>query len=395
MKSGSSFPGKKSYYNLLTNQTMPKVLVIAGEASGDLHGGHVLKELKQLRPDLELIGTGGKLISELGAELYYRVEELAVIGFFEVAKRYSYYKGIFNNIVAKLDQEKPDAVFLVDYAGFNLKLAVEAKKRGIKVIFYVAPQVWAWKKKRIEVLKEYVDELIVLFPFEVDFFRKEGMETHCFGHPLLDIVKPDINKNKLMEKWQLDSGKKHVCLMPGSRVNEVTKHLPLLFETAAKLNEKTENVQFLIPLAPTVKPETIQPFLNQYSLDLKVVYDDTYNTVAHSDFALVASGTATLETAILGTPEVIYYKSSIITYLIGKYLLRIKMIGLPNIIANEMLVPEDPHFVAPGKMADRIARYLNNENLYASFKNNLGVVKSKLGEAGAYKKTAEFVNSLL
>ncbi len=374
---------------------MSKVLVIAGEASGDLHGGHVLKELKQLRPDLELIGTGGKLISGLGAELYYKVEELAVIGFFEVAKRYSYYKGIFDNIVARLDQEKPEAVFLVDYAGFNLKLAAEAKKRGIKVIFYIAPQVWAWKKKRIEVLKQFVDELIVLFPFEVDFFRKEGMEAHCFGHPLLDIVKPDISKDELLAKWGLDSTKKHVCLMPGSRVNEVTKHVSLLFETAVRINEKTDGVQFLIPLAPTVKPETIHPFLDQYSLDLKVIHDDTYNSVAHSDFALVASGTATLETAILGTPQIIYYKSSVITYLIGKYLLKIKMIGLPNIVANEMLVPEDPHFVSPDKMADRIARYLNDVNLYTTFKKNLEAVKSKLGQPGAYKKTAEFIHSVL
>ena len=154
---------------------MSKLFVVAGEASGDLHAGNVLKQLKQINPSLEIVGTGGKHVSEVASRLYYSVEEMAVIGFFEVAKRYSYYKGIFDTVVRKLDEEKPDAVFLVDYPAFNLRLAAEAKKRGIRVIFYVAPQVWAWKKKRIELLKRDVDDLIALFPFEVDYFKERGM----------------------------------------------------------------------------------------------------------------------------------------------------------------------------------------------------------------------------
>lgn len=374
---------------------MTKLLVLAGEASGDLHGGNVLKRLKSLRPDLELVGTGGEMIAATGAKLFYRVEELAVIGFFEVAKRYGYYKGIFDTIVSKLDEEKPDAVFLVDYAGFNLKLAAEAKKRGIKVIFYVAPQVWAWKKKRIETLKAWVDALIVLFPFEVEFFKRHGMTTHCFGHPLLDIVKPDCDKPSFLARWELAPHKKRISLLPGSRVNEIAKHLPLLFKTAAILNKRHKDLQFLIPLAPTVKREVLQPFLAESSLDLNVIINDTYNAVAYSDFALVASGTASLETAILGTPEIIYYKSSLITYLIGKYLLRIKLIGLPNIIAGEALVPEDPHFTAPEKMADQISVFLNDSKRRQQITRELGKIKTYLGEPGAYQKTAEFIASIL
>lgn len=374
---------------------MTKLLVVAGEASGDLHGGNVLKRLKTLRPGLELIGTGGEMISEIGATLYYRVEELAVIGFFEVAKRYGYYKGVFDTIVKKLDEEQPDAVFLVDYAAFNLKLAAEAKKRGIKVIFYVAPQVWAWKKKRIKKLKARVDTLIVLFPFEVEFFRNEGMTTHCFGHPLLDIVKPDCDKESFFVRWGLNSHKKHLGLLPGSRVNEINKHLPLLFETAKILNRQRNDLQFIVPLAPTVKSEVLQPFLAGSGLDLRIVTNDTYNAVAYSDFALVASGTASLETAILGTPEIIYYKSSLVTYLIGKYLLRIKMIGLPNIITGKVLVPEDPHFNAPDKMADQIIDYLTDSEKYHRIKADIGRIKSQLGEPGAYQKTADYIHSIL
>lgn len=374
---------------------MPKLLVIAGEASGDLHGGHVLRHLASLRPDIQIIGTGGKGIEEAGATLYYKVEDLAVIGFFEVAKRYSYYKGIFDNLVRKLDEEKPDVVFLVDYPGFNLKFAAEAKKRGIKVIYYIAPQVWAWKKNRIEKIKEFVDELIVLFPFEVDFFSKEGMETHCFGHPLLDIVKPECDKEEFLKRWQLNPEKRQIAFLPGSRINEVNKHLPLLFETIDQLHQQKNNLEYLIPLAPTVSEDYVAPFLEKSVASVKIIRDDTYNTVAHADFALVASGTATLETAILETPEIIYYKSSIITYLIGKYLLRIKMIGLPNIIANEFLVPENPHFTSPEKMTEMVLEYLNKPEAYETLKTNLAKIRSSLGDTGAYYKTAEFLSSVL
>lgn len=374
---------------------MTKILVLAGEASGDLHGGHVLRELRRFRPELEIIGTGGQMIANLGATLYYSVEDLAVIGFFEVARRYSYYKNIFDSIVQKLDDEKPDAVFLVDYAGFNLKLAKEAKKRGIRVIFYVAPQVWAWKKKRIEILKAYVDELIVLFPFEVSFFRQEGMETHCFGHPLLDIVKASRSREAFLEAWSLDGDKPILALLPGSRTNEITKHLPLLSQTAQHLKRLVPEIQYIMPLAPTVRDDVIKERIKDSSLSIRTIPGDTYTAVAHSDFALVASGTATLETAILGTPEIIYYKSSLITYLIGKYLLRIKMIGLPNIIARDLVIPEDPHFTSPEKMAKRVAYYLNHPAEYDGLQSTLQTIRSKLGNTGAYLKTAEFLHAIL
>ncbi len=374
---------------------MTKLMVIAGEASGDLHGGHVLKELKTLRPDLEVLGTGGKRIAEVGARLFYRVEDLAVIGFFEVAKRYGYFKSVFDSMVRKLDQEQPDVLFLVDYPGFNLKFSAEAKKRGIRVIYYIAPQVWAWKKKRIEKIKEWVDELIVLFPFEVDFFRKEGMEAHCFGHPLLDIVKPDCSKQEFFDQLQLDVDSGIISLLPGSRRNETGKHLPLLFETAEVLQKSDEKLQFLLPLAPTVDKDTIQSQMADYGINVKMISGSTYNAVAYSDFALVASGTATLETAILGTPEIIYYKSSPITYFIGKYLLRIKTIGLPNIIFGEMIVPEDPHCKSSEKLAEMVRDHLDNQDRYQTLKQNLMAVKTKLGAPGAYRHTAEFLHSIL
>lgn len=374
---------------------MKKLMVIAGEASGDLHGGNVLKRLKALQPELEIFGTGGDIIAETGARLFYRVEDLAVIGFSEVVKVYSHLKAVFNHMVEKLDQEKPDAVLLVDYPAFNLKFAAEAKKRGIRVIFYVAPQVWAWKKNRIHKIKALVDELIVLFPFEVEFFKKEGMTTHCFGHPLLDIVKPSLERTEFQQKWNLDPNKKTISILPGSRKNEIAKHLPLLYETAELIAEKHDDVQFVYPLAPTVDLKSAGSLNTGDGVQVTLVEDDTYNAVANSDLALVTSGTATLETAILQTPLIVIYKTSLSTYLIGKYLLRIKAIGLPNIIAGEEIVPEDPHFVSPLKMADRVAYYLENESAYSGIRQNLINLKGQLGEPGAYQKTAEFVGKLL
>lgn len=372
---------------------MAKLMVIAGEASGDLHGGNVLQRLKRLNPELEIIGTGGDHIAAAGARLFYRVEDLAVIGFSEVLKVYRHIKSVFNHMVRLLDEEKPDIVLLVDYPGFNLKFAAEVRKRGIHVIFYVAPQVWAWKKNRIHKIKALVDDLIVLFPFEVEFFRKEGMETHCFGHPLLDIVKPSMSREAYFDKWNLDPAKKIISILPGSRLNEINKHLPLLCQTAEYLFKQRDDLQFVYPLAPTACPESIAGVIRESRQGITIVENDTYNSVAYSDLALVTSGTATLETAILQTPLIVIYKTSLTTYLIGKYFLRIKAIGLPNIIADREIVPEDPHFVSPEVMAGKVAHYLENASDYNKIRQNLINLKEQLGEPGAYQKTAEFITS--
>ncbi len=374
---------------------MTKLFVLAGELSGDLHGGNVLTELVKLHPQLSIIGTGGEIISGLASEVYYHADDLEVIGFLEVAKRYNYYKGVFDKIVSKLDEEKPDAILLIDYPGFNLRLAAEAKKKGIKVIYYIAPHVWAWKKNRVEVIKQYVDELIVLFPFEVEFFQREGMKARCFGHPLLDIVKPSSGKQEFLSRWELNPNRKLISLLPGSRANELKNHLPLLVKTAEILSESRDDLQFILPIAPTTAVSSVQPYLRGSSVEFKIIKNETYDAIAHSFFALVTSGTATLETAILETPEVIFYKSSLLTYLVGKYIMRIKQVGLPNIIAGKVIVPEDPHFVSPEKMARSTLVYLENESEYRSIKRELKALKSQLGDPGAYKKTAEFINSIL
>lgn len=373
---------------------MTKLMVIAGEASGDLHGGHVLAELKRRLPEVELFGTGGRLIEAQGAKLYYHAEDMAVIGFKEVARKYSYYKGIFNDMVAKLDSERPDAVFLVDYAGFNLRFAAEAKSRGIPVIFYVAPQVWAWKKGRVKKMKKYIDHLIVLFPFEVEFFAKVGITAHCFGHPLLDIVKPQRSTEEVRSELGMAPKDKLIALLPGSRQNEVIKHLPLLADVVRRLSAQRPELHFVYPIAPTIKKEQVAPSLKD--LPISLVEDRTYDMVAAADLAVVASGTATLETAILQTPLLIFYKVTATTYAIGKYLLGVKAIGLPNIVLGKEAVPEMVQSkTEPQQMAQKLLHLLEHPETYAEQKAHLADLKANLGEPGAYGKTGEFLAGLL
>lgn len=372
-------------------------MVIVGEASADLHAGNVLEELAALRDDVQLMGTGGKRLKNLGAELFYRIEDLHVIGLWEVLKRYGYFKNILTEMTEKLDSEKPDAVFLVDYPGFNIRFAEEAKKRGIKVIYYIAPQVWHWKKKRIFKIKAFVDHLIGLFPFEVDFFKKEAdMDIECFGHPLIDIAKPSLSRDDVFKKWDLDPEKKLVSLLPGSRGHEVANHLVPLLKMAEYIASKKDDIQFAFPMAPTVKREQVESLIQELSVKVTLIEDDTYNVVGHSEMATVASGTATLETAILETPMVIFYKTSPMTYFLGRKILGIDTIGLPNIVAGKHIVPEmlQGEFT-PEKLGDRIIKILDSPAEYAQIKKNLADLKHDLGKHGAYKKTAEYLSSLL
>ena len=371
-------------------------MVIAGEASGDLHAGNVIRRLKELRPEIELFGTGGELLAQAGTRLLYRVEDLAVIGFWEVLKRYSYYKGIFNKMVNLLDAERPDAVFLVDYAGFNLRFAKEAKKRGIKVIFYVAPQVWAWKKDRVKTMRACIDELIVLFPFEVEFFKQHGITCRCFGHPLLDICKPSRSRAEALTAVGLDPAKMTLALLPGSRYNEIHKHLPLLVPTLERLHQMSPDLQFVYPLAPTIQPGEVESAFAGKNLPLALAQGMTYDLVAAADLALVASGTATLETALLGTPLVIFYKVTKATHWIGRNLLKIGAVGLPNIVAGREIVPElIQHDFNPQTLANLAADLLIDPQKRSLIKSDLAALKLRLGEQGAYQKTADFLAAQL
>ena len=378
-----------------------KLFVIIGEHSGDLHGGNVLKELKKMSSHLEIIGTGGKIFQKQAKKTFYTTEELEIIGLWEVVKNWVYLKNIFQKIVHLLDKEKPDAVFLVDYVGFNLRLAKEAKKRGIYVFFYIAPQVWAWKKNRIKDIARWIDKLLVLFPFEVDFFAQENIQVECFGHPLLDIAKTNLTKKEIFQRSNFSLKQKLICLLPGSRKQEIKAHFPTLLKTVEVLSQK-ENFQFVC-VVPSSSALKIVEEINKNSaippsIRKKIFYftGEVYNFIGHSDLALVASGTVTLETAILQTPMIIFYHTSSLSFFLARYLFKIKNLGLPNIVNKKKFIPEllQNNFT-PSNLSQLALKILSKETEYYEMKKEFPSLIQRLGKKGSYKKTAQFLHQLL
>ena len=346
-----------------------KLLTIIGETSGDLHGANVLREIKKINPAMKIIGTGGNLFKTVADQTYHSIEEMEVIGLFEVLKHWKKLKRIFQRMVNLLDSESPDAVFLVDYVGFNLRFAAQAKKRNIPVYFYISPQIWAWKKNRIQKIRDYVDKLIVLFPFEVKYFADRNVQVKCFGHPLLDIVKTNTNQKSCFQKWGLSSSKKLVSLLPGSRHQEIKKHLPILLKTIPLISKAYKNTQFVC-ITPSKKSSTIaQKILSSQKLKIPLICEDAYNLIGNSDLALTASGTVTLETAILKTPMIIFYKINFLSYLLFRYIFNVQIIGLPNIVMKEKFVPELlSNSLTPEKIAQKSIEILEKKAVFEKMK---------------------------
>jgi lipid-A-disaccharide synthase len=374
-----------------------RILIIAGEASSDLHAANLIKEIKRLAPQVIFFGLGGEKMKQAGCEIDCNIVELAVIGFFEVIKNLSKFRKIFHALLEKIDRSPPALAILVDYPGFNLKLAEELKKRKIPIIYFISPQVWAWGKNRIKTIKRLIDHMLVLFKFEEELYQKASVPVTFIGHPLLDLVKPKLSKQEFFAKFKLRPSKYTISLLPGSRLREVNAHLPIMLKSAGLIKEKLKDVQFLLLRATTIRQEVFDDIISNYSLPLCVISDATYEGLSASDFSLVASGTATLETAILKIPMVIIYKVSFLSWLLLKTIIHLPYIGLVNIIANQKIVPEFIQYQAKPK---NIASYITNtlvdsKHLY-TIKQLLSKIESSLGEPQATQRAAhkilEFLN---
>jgi lipid-A-disaccharide synthase len=353
---------------------MPKkIFIIAGEASGDLHGSSLISEIKRLSPDTGFVGMGGPLMVRAGVRSFQDISELSVIGLGEVLSSLEKFKAVFRMLVKKLEDEKPDCVVLIDYPEFNLRFAREAKKRGIPVVYYISPQIWAWRKGRVKTVKRFVDKMLVILGFEKDFYAKYGVAAEFVGHPLLDSVKTLRPRDEFLKEHGLDTLKKTVAILPGSRRGEVERNLPVMAEAAEIIKEKLgSGVQFVVA-----------KFGGEYNI---------YDCMNAADLVLVASGTATLETTILEKPMIIVYRVSFLTWLFGKLLVRIPHIGLVNIVAGEKIVPEFVGFrIDPQKIADEAISILLSPARSEGMKTHLAAIKGKLGEPGASKRAAEII----
>jgi lipid-A-disaccharide synthase len=295
-----------------------------------------------------------------------------------------------------LDERRPDLVILIDYPDFNLPLAKAAKKRGIKVFYYISPQVWAWRKGRIGQIKKTVDKMAVILPFEVDTYCREGFAVNYVGHPLLDMVKLNYSKQELRKKFGLAGDKITIGIMPGSRLSEVSKLMPELLQAAEILAQRIPNIQFVLPLADTLEETVVTEYISKSNLKIKVVSGHTYDVISCADLALVASGTATLETGLLGVPMVIVYKISLLSYVIGRLIVDVKNIGLVNIVAGKTIVPELIQGDASGKrIASEALAILTNKEKKQEIIKELEAIRAKLGEPGAAIRAAQIAYDMI
>jgi lipid-A-disaccharide synthase len=378
---------------------MPKnILIVAGEASGDQHAADLLGELKKIHPDLYAFGLGGEKLKNAGADIMTDMTAHAVVGFVEILKNYTTFKRIFLDLLKKVDDVRPEAAILVDYPGFNLRLAGELKKRGIKVIYFISPQVWAWGKKRIDFIRTHVDLMLVLFKFEEILYADGRFRVRFVGHPLLDHVKPSKSIQQTLQDIGFRQTGKTIALLPGSRMREVTQLLPVMLKSAQRIFKKEPLAQFLICRAPTIPRQVVKDLMDRAEIDFpyKVLENETYNGVAAADFAIVASGTATLETAILNKPMIIVYKVSFLTWLLAKFFIKIPNIGLVNVVAGQRIVPELVQFDAiPRKIADTVLAILGDKKQMEKIHAELYALKNTLGIPGACRRAAEEISRFL
>jgi len=372
------------------------ILIVAGEASGDLHAAHLVKAIRKMRPDTAFLGLGGERLKAEGVEICYDIVGLAVVGLFEVLKNLKKFKEIFDGLLQVVDRRKPDLAILVDYPGFNLRLASELKKRGIPVIYYISPQVWAWGRGRIATIKRLVDLMLVVFAFEEELYKKHGVPAAFIGHPLLDIIKTSSSKEEVLMKARLNTQKYTFALLPGSREKEVRVLLPIMLDTARLLYRQKPDSQFLILRSSNVAEDIFRRICASYQIPVAIASDMTYDGLKASDFALVASGTATLETALLGIPMVILYKISFLTWAYLKTTVRIPYIGLVNVIRNKKVIAEFIQYDAkPQKIAAYILSVITDGGAVERIKQDLRDAVGLLGEKGACERAARHVVDFL
>ncbi len=370
------------------------ILIIAGEKSGDIHAGNLVSEILKYDNTLKFYGIGGEKMKKAGVELLYHIKDMAFLGFIEVIKHLPFIRRVFKNMSKSLDKRNPDLVILVDYPGFNIRFAKKAKNRNIPVVYYISPQVWAWNKKRVDTIAKRISKMVVIFPFEVELYKSKGVDVSFIGHPLKDIVKPTCSKKDFFKQQDLDLSKPTICLLPGSRKQEVQRILPKMIKGLSILRKKIPQLQGIIAMVDTLDKRIYLSIVKDEKISL--ITNKTYDVINHSDAAMVASGTATLETAILETPMVILYKMSFFSYLIGKSLVKLDNFGLVNIVAKKMIAPELLQHQVTGKnIAEKIYPLLIDDKRISNLKKELKQVNKLLGSPGANKRGAEVILNIL
>ncbi len=374
---------------------MSRVAVIAGEPSGDLHAAALVRELSALRPDLEYFGLGGDRMREAGVELLYDVEELAVVGFTELLGKALFFRRVMRAVRRQVRARQPALMVLVDYPGFNLRLASWAKRAGFAVFYYIAPQVWAWGKGRLRKMAASLDRLAVILPFEQDFFRAAGIDARYVGHPLVDQARTPLDMRALRERAGIGPENVVLGILPGSRTHEVRRLLPVMGACWDILSEQNPSLRPVVALPPSLGEDLVERWWPASRAPVRVS-GMTREVLAASRLALVASGTATLEAAYAGTPMVVLYKVSTLSAMLVRQMIRIPDIALVNVVAGRRVVPELLQGSAePATVARAAAPLLEDCSERRAMLGELGRVRERLGPPGASAKAASLVAEML
>ncbi len=368
------------------------LLIIAGEISGDLHASKVVQRLKEKSPDTQIWGIGGDHLKARGVELLQHTDRMGVMGIVEVLKQYSFFKGVLKQVLAEVDKRKPEKALLVDYPGFNLRLAPELKKRGVKVYYYISPKVWAWNKKRIPKMAKCIDHLMVIFPFEKELFQGTGLKVDFVGNPLVEQIDDFLETAPVELPWPSD---RRVALLPGSRKQEIERILPSILSAAKLLEQKIPDLSFMIA-SPNERIEKLVnekiAELSEKPRQLNVLCGNAREVMRQAEAAMVTSGTATLETALIGTPHILVYKTSAFTYWFARSVVKIKHIGLVNIISDKTVCPElIQQSAVPEAMADATAKLLGDSPERDVMISGYAELRSLLGEGSAAQHIAHIL----
>lgn len=367
-------------------------MLIAGEPSGDLHGARLAKAILERRPEARLSGMGGEQMRQAGVKLLFDPTKISTIGFVEAIKNIQVLRKVMLKLAETIRQQRPDVVVLIDYPGFNMRLARMVKAEDIPLVYYFSPSAWAWGKSRAEKVAQTVTKVVSVFPFEAEIYREAGADVTFVGHPLLDIVKPSMPAQEVRESLGIALKAPVVGLLPGSRRQEIELLLPEMLAAARLIKSALPEVRFVLPRAGSIEMALLQKHLDKAQVEVQVVDGRAYDLISISQAVIATSGTVTLETAVLGVPMVIIYKTGASTYLLGKMLVRIPHIGLPNIILGRMAMPEYvQHDVKPEIIAAQVVRMLTDAEYAAALRADLAEVVQRLGKPGAVGRTADLV----
>ncbi|MDR3631834.1 MAG: lipid-A-disaccharide synthase [Desulfocapsaceae bacterium] len=375
-------------------------MIVAGEASGDMHGAHLVRAMLKQQPDLVFYGMGGVELGAAGVELLYDARKLAVVGAVEVFSHLADIIAAQRLLKKRMKQDRPRLLILIDFPDFNLMLARKAKRLGIPVFYYVSPQVWAWRSGRVKTIGRLVDAIGVILPFEEQFYRDRKVDAHYVGNPLLDSVHVEMSRDAFVSRYEIDPDHKIVGLFPGSRKKEISALLPTFLEAAKRMQQKYQkHIVFLLSLASTITEDDLKESgLEEYRqfVDIRLVRQNRYDMMAACDAAVTKSGTVTLELAILNVPMVVVYKVSPSTYFLGRLLVKVKNFSLVNLIAGDFVVPELLQEQAnPGSIEVELAFLLFDEYTRKKMQEGLALVRARLGAPGASDQAARLALGIL